>query len=314
MEDDDITYRWRGEISDAELVALTESYGGASEAGWWDGIRPFSLGWVTARLSSGAAVGFVNVAWDGGDHAFLIDTKTRPDLQHRGIGTELVRIATRHAKEAGCEWLHVDYTEDLEPFYIDACEFRPTPAGLIHLPDLQSPPAEHPEDCTVRLAGDRVVVRSASAADAPAIVAVMQCPGVRAWWWDFDLDDPVGEISDPGISALVVEHDGRVIGFMQFSEEESLQYHHASIELSLHDDYQGRGLGSDAVRTLARYLLSERGHHRLTIDPALRNERAIRCYERVGFQRVGIMRQYERGADGEWHDGLLMDLLAGDLR
>lgn len=166
----------------------------------------------------------------------------------------------------------------------------------------------------MRLAGDKVVVRSASEADAPAIVEVMRCPGVRSWWWDFDLDNPIEVLRDPDICPLVIEHDGRVIGYMQFSEEESVQYHHASIDLSLHDDHQGQGYGSDAVRTLARYLFTTRGHHRLTIDPALKNERAIRCYERVGFRRVGVMRQYERSADGAWHDGLLMDLLAGDLR
>lgn len=131
----DIAYRWRGDISDAELVALTDSHGGHSQAGWWDRIRPFSLGWVTARLLDGDAAGFVNVAWDGCDHAFLIDTKVRSDLQRHGIGTELVRIATEHAKQAGCEWLHVDYEARLETFYIDACNFRPTTAALIHLPD-----------------------------------------------------------------------------------------------------------------------------------------------------------------------------------
>ncbi len=73
------------------------------------------------------------------------------------------------------------------------------------------------------------------------------------------------------------------------------------------------GVGSDAVRTLARYLFEERGHHRITIDPAAHNERAIRSYQRVGFRPVGVMRRYERGPDGSWHDGLLMDLLPEDL-
>jgi aminoglycoside 6'-N-acetyltransferase len=165
-----------------------------------------------------------------------------------------------------------------------------------------------------RIVGDRVVVRSVSDADVPAILEVMRCPGVRAWWWDFDLDHVIEELLDPDICALVVEHDRDVIGYMQFSEEKSLQYHHASIDLSLHDDHQGLGYGSDAVRALARYLFTTRGLHRLTIDPALANERAIRCYERVGFRRVGVLRQYERAADGTWHDGVLMDLLAGDLQ
>jgi ribosomal protein S18 acetylase RimI-like enzyme len=135
VSNDGIEYHWRGDITDAELVALTDSYGGNSEVGWWDRIRPHSLGWVSARFGTGEVAGFVNVAWDGGDHAFLIDTKVRSDLQRRGIGTELVRIATEHAKQAGCEWLHVDFENRLEPFYIDACHFRPTTAALIHLPD-----------------------------------------------------------------------------------------------------------------------------------------------------------------------------------
>jgi GNAT superfamily N-acetyltransferase len=131
----ELEYCWRGGITDAELVALTKSCGGSPEIGWWDRIRSYSLGWVTARLGNGAPAGFVNVAWDGCDHAFLVDTKVRSDLQRHGIGTELVRIAVEQAKTAGCEWLHVDYDDELTPFYVGACHFRPTPAALIHLPD-----------------------------------------------------------------------------------------------------------------------------------------------------------------------------------
>jgi GNAT superfamily N-acetyltransferase len=129
----DPQFTWRGEVSDRELFDLTRSYGGASQTGWWDQIRPYSLGWVTARLGGGALIGFVNVAWDGGDHAFLIDTKVRPDRQRRGIGTELVRIAVAQAAQAGCGWIHVDFDDHLAPFYHGACGFVETPAGLIRL-------------------------------------------------------------------------------------------------------------------------------------------------------------------------------------
>lgn len=132
----DVRFAWRGELTDGELVALTESHGGRSEDGWWDRIRPHSLGWATARTDAGELVGFANVAWDGSDHAFLLDPKVRPDYQRRGIGTELVRIAARHAEGAGCEWLHVDFEDDLGPFYLDACGFAPTQAGLVHLREL----------------------------------------------------------------------------------------------------------------------------------------------------------------------------------
>jgi len=116
------------------MVELVDSFAGNSEAGWWDRIRPHSLGWVVARGADERVVGFVNVVSDGGDHAFLIDTKTHRDHQRTGVGTRTVRFAAQHAKAAGCEWLHVDFDADLAPFYFDACGFRPTEAGLIHLP------------------------------------------------------------------------------------------------------------------------------------------------------------------------------------
>jgi len=128
-----VSYAWRGRITDDEMVDLVTSHDGRAEAGWWDRVRAHSLGWVSVRDGDGTLVAFVNVAWDGGDHAFLLDTKTRPSHQRRGIATEVVRLAAHHARAAGCEWLHVDFAADLGPFYVGACGFRPTDAGLIHL-------------------------------------------------------------------------------------------------------------------------------------------------------------------------------------
>ena len=124
---------WRDPVTDEELFDLVVSHGGNPERGWWDRVRPYSLGWATARTREGALIGFVNVAWDGGDHAFLIDTKTRGTFQRRGIGTRLVRLALEQAKAAGCEWMHVDFESDLRTFYVDACGFRATEAGLVDL-------------------------------------------------------------------------------------------------------------------------------------------------------------------------------------
>jgi GNAT superfamily N-acetyltransferase len=77
-------------------------------------------------------VGYVNVAWDGGVHAFLLDTTVRPDFQRQGIATRLVRAVTEASKARGAIWLHVDYDPHLEAFYA-GCGFRPTLAGLIAL-------------------------------------------------------------------------------------------------------------------------------------------------------------------------------------
>lgn len=132
----DVQIRWRAPVTDEEVVLLTESYGGRSAAGWWDQIRSHSLGWVTARLVTGALVGFVNVAWDGADHAFLLDPKTHHQYQRQGIATEMVALAVEASRQAGCEWLHVDFEAELRPFYLGACQFKPPAgAGLIHLYD-----------------------------------------------------------------------------------------------------------------------------------------------------------------------------------
>jgi GNAT superfamily N-acetyltransferase len=130
---DGIVFVWRGSLDDDELVDLVISHGGRPEHGWWERIRPHSLGWVTARTVDGTLVGFANVAWDGSDHAFLLDPKTRGSFQRHGIGRRLVSLAAEHAKAAGCEWLHVDFDPELRPFYLEACAFTPTEGGLIHL-------------------------------------------------------------------------------------------------------------------------------------------------------------------------------------
>jgi len=113
-------------------------------------------------------------------------------------------------------------------------------------------------------------------------------------------------------SAVLLE--GAVRGMVQYGEEAEPDYRYASIDVFLDPAVHGCGIGRDTVATLARYLVHDRGHHRLVIDPAADNEPAIRCYAAVGFRPVGIMRRYERDADGtRWHDGLLMDLLAEEL-
>ena len=128
-----VTLTWRTPIEDSELVDLTKAHGGTTEPGWWDRIRPHSLGWVAARTPDDELVGFVNVAWDGSDHAFLIDTKTHPAHQHQGLATAVVTLAIAETRSAGCEWLFVDYAAELAPFYEDACGFVPTRAGLVRL-------------------------------------------------------------------------------------------------------------------------------------------------------------------------------------
>ncbi len=124
-------------VTSAEINALrTASWNDVGDQDWEPILRR-SLGWACA-LENAQLVGFVNVAWDGGSHAFLLDTTVHPDTQRGGVGTALVREAAAMSRERGAEWLHVDFEDDLEPFY-RACGFRSAMAGLIDLADPPSP-------------------------------------------------------------------------------------------------------------------------------------------------------------------------------
>jgi aminoglycoside 6'-N-acetyltransferase len=165
------------------------------------------------------------------------------------------------------------------------------------------------------LSGALVTLRAATRADVGPLAEIRREPEVHRWWGGGD--DPVGavesDLDDHDANGLVIEHDGDVVGWIQWHEEDDPDYRHASMDVYVSSAWHGRGVGTDAVRTLAAHLIDDRGHHRLTIDPAADNAAAIRAYEKVGFRTVGVMRQYERGPDGVWHDNLLMDLLADEL-
>lgn len=165
------------------------------------------------------------------------------------------------------------------------------------------------------ISGRRVRLRRATHDDVPALRAILADPGVLRWWGEQEED--LSDLIEPeeGETSYVVElEDGRVAGLIQSWEEPTPQYRHAGIDIAIDPALHGQGVGTDALVALARFLIDVRGHHRLTIDPAADNAVAISVYAKVGFRPVGLLRQYERGLDGSWHDGLLMDLLADELR
>lgn len=130
----EIIYEWRGMFAGAEVSKLhAEGFEHQTlDINWRAQAQEHSLGWVCARQDE-ELVGFVNVAWDGGVHAFLLDTLVSESARRTGIGTELVAAAEHEARAAGCEWLHVDFEEHLRGFYLDVCGFRETPAGVTKL-------------------------------------------------------------------------------------------------------------------------------------------------------------------------------------
>lgn len=129
-----IGYKWRGVFDNADLNRLhAEGLGHpVLDDDWHAQLTRHSLGWVCATENE-TLVGFVNVAWDGSVHAFILDTLVATSARHRATGTTLVSLAARHASAAGCERLHVDFEDHLADFYYQACGFTPTKAGLIPL-------------------------------------------------------------------------------------------------------------------------------------------------------------------------------------
>lgn len=164
------------------------------------------------------------------------------------------------------------------------------------------------------LHGTATILRPARDGDAARLADILRKPQVARWWPIFDAEGlREALITDGGPVLFAIEVDGDVVGSVQYAEEPAPSYRHANIDIFLDPEVHGRGLGTDAVRTLARHLFHDKGHHRLVANPAADNERAVKTFSRVGFRPVGVMRHYERDRDGEWHDCLLMDLLERDL-
>ncbi len=153
------------------------------------------------------------------------------------------------------------------------------------------------------LQGEYVTLRPAVAEDVSALAAIRNSAEVVRWWGTADVAE---ELADAGSENYVILFEERIVGMIQWHAEEEPDFRHAGMDLYLDPAVHGRGLGTDAVRTMAKYLVAEHGFHRLTIDPAAANTAAIRAYTKVGFRPVGIMRQYWRDPDGVWQDGMLL--------
>lgn len=164
------------------------------------------------------------------------------------------------------------------------------------------------------LRGPRITLRPTIEADIDALAAVLAEPEVARYWHGFDREKVKAELIDAGdVAVFAIEHEGRVVGAIQYGEEDDPMYRHASVDVFLSAHVHRRGVGTEAIRAIVAHLFDDRGHHRIVIDPAADNAAAIEVYRRVGFRVVGVLRQYERGHDGTWHDGVLMDLLRDEF-
>jgi aminoglycoside 6'-N-acetyltransferase len=165
----------------------------------------------------------------------------------------------------------------------------------------------------VILRGQRLMVRPMQEPDVARLAEIAAEPEIWQRWGELsDADLRAKLAGEDDVTAMVVELDGDVVGLIQYHEETDPDYRHAGVDMFLAESARGQGYGREALLLVAGHLFEQRGHHRLTIDPAADNEPAIRCYAAAGFRTVGVMRRYERGRDGSFHDGLLMELVRPD--
>jgi aminoglycoside 6'-N-acetyltransferase len=141
-----------------------------------------------------------------------------------------------------------------------------------------------------------------------ALRAIRDEPSVKRWWGELEDDFPLGD--EPGTMRFAIVVDGEIAGMVQAGEENERDYRSAWVDIFVATRFQNRGVGTEAVKQTVRFLIEQRGHHRITIDPAVENAAAIRCYEKAGFERVGVMRMASRvPGTSDWHDDLLMELV-----
>ncbi len=159
------------------------------------------------------------------------------------------------------------------------------------------------------LHGERLTLRPAGEGDVDALAAILSESDVHAWWGTYDAGRVRRELAQ--IPSWAIEVDGVASGWLHANEEPEPDYPSVAFDVLVSERVRGSGYGREALEVAIRWFANERGHHRFTIDPAVENERAIRAYEAVGFERVGVLRRYERGPDGRWRDGLLMELVLG---
>jgi aminoglycoside 6'-N-acetyltransferase len=136
------------------------------------------------------------------------------------------------------------------------------------------------------LHGERSVVRPATVMDADLLVRWHVDPEVARFWdWEtFTREQMVERLARPDVDAYVIEIDDKPVGYLQAWFEEGTGV--AGLDMFLIPSARGRGIGPDAARTLAGYLLDQGGRGHVTVDPYLWNERAVRGWQNAGFRPV----------------------------
>lgn len=229
----------------------------------------------------------------------MIESETRAGRYRCPIEPETLAYALVRLAEAFL------YTDTAAGVRGDHQRLRQIEAVLLGMPGYDPGPGP-PEPQVPAAAGLRL--RPLARGDEEALRRIHAAPEVVRWW-----DEPAEGFpwDEPEATRLTILVGGAIAGLIQYWEEDEPKYRHAEVDLFLDPELHGRGLGTTAVAEVVRHLVQDRGHHRVTIDPAVTNAAAIRAYQKAGFEPVGVLRRSERDADGSgWHDTLLMELVA----
>lgn len=165
--------------------------------------------------------------------------------------------------------------------------------------------SDSPIGRVTRVGEHELLLRALQPDDDTELLRIHATPEVAHWWGEPEPGFPFSD--EPDHTRLTILVDGGVAGLLQYWEEPWPRYRHATIDLFVDPALRGRGIGTQALELLIEHLISERGHHRLTIDPASENAAAIRSYEKAGFRHVGVMRAYEHRGGSDYRDALLME-------
>ncbi len=274
----EVVLRPSAELDDGEVAALFAAAwpGGAGFS--FEAARQHSLCWVSAHVKK-RLVGFVNVAWDGGVHAFLLDTTVHPDYRRRGVGAALVRCATDEARELGAEIVHVDYVPALSSFY-QRCGFRPTRAGLMHLTASMA-------STTAAPASAEWVLRRFAPADAPSCRELLA--GLSDWFTTDAAVNAYIEDLPRTLTWVAAASDAqpRVLGLVSLTRPQprSFEVH----LLAVARDQHGRGLGRALLELGERFARSQDARFMLalTLSPARPDpfyEKTRGFYQRLGYE------------------------------
>ncbi|MEV8337820.1 GNAT family protein [Leucobacter sp. NPDC077196] len=167
-------------------------------------------------------------------------------------------------------------------------------------------------DAVLPLVGPLVTLRAPGAADLDPLVAILDEPEVSLWWVGYTPQRVQAEFIDAPDVTRIIEVEGQTAGAMFVLRGEDPEYPTTVMHLFIGTAFRGRRVGEEALALAIRSEFAE-GVTRVTLDPNVNNAGAIRSYERLGFRRIGVLRDYQVRPGGALEDAMFLDLTRSDF-